>query len=803
MGRPSAGTKRAREQAGEDGDITITVVQSGAKAALSKDMHCLLPFFHRASDSLGIHHHLAGLIAQSYALNVLREEEETFELKSASSYKTFFDNIFSAFDNTSMSRREGTVGSFAHSWCQERRVVLWGQSPPTDGEPYIQLPMPVSFQMRDAASAEMARNVKLHIDTNFYLRRVSYVKRWIVHAIIEPSAAGAAFHNVNVELTKGGFVSKVIACIDNSSSSLAPVRTAINAVVANVSERTRIFANARLFIDGERQVQEDFPDEATPTFRRLYHSRRFSNFATRWRQRYLISGDDDQATIIAKKARLSKWNAANVSIPKPAMLFPHFKFKRRMVKYSATALIFFFSKFIPAVLAAESNGGFAVGRYPQQPDALPEKLQSIVDAMTPFGKKSPYNAEAAADFFKTILRLKHFGGKNQRVGVSKGRGGGLCYRETDAILAAPLVWHITDFSTNGIQLNVTFSSGLKQRARNVDVLNEAGFNFPDPDGGRVNVASMPRGILRDHQLKHQAVVREADEGKVELTSIDLGVLKPIEAVTIPYKDAAVPERAAKYVAENFSSASFSNTQAEWKKESGALDLEAFTAAKNAKPLYAAYMEAVVQTRRVSARYDYFDQYVQVQLEHFDTLVRYNLSRHQSLVNWHANKKAMHALAKLADKISRTTREDNREAKRLADLNEPPLPKRIVVVGDGSFGCSFPRKKFVRLLAARGPVVIEDEFNTSKRCLCGQVLVDDPDQQATATGRPRRHTTDASDQACFAMRSFRDNGLVFGRDCVSSCSIACCAAAGMSLRGAGRPDHFCSAASMNAWRKKCI
>ena len=43
----------------------------------------------------------------------------------------------------------------------------------------------------------------------------------------------------------------------------------------------------------------------------------------------------------------------------------------------------------------------------------------------------------------------------------------------------------------------------------------------------------------------------------------------------------------------------------------------------------------------------------------------------------------------------------------------------------------------------------------------------------------------------------------GRDCVSSCSIACCAAAGMSFHGAGRPDHFCSAASMNAWRKKCI
>ena len=56
---------------------------------------------------------------------------------------------------------------------------------------------------------------------------------------------------------------------------------------------------------------------------------------------------------------------------------------------------------------------------------------------------------------------------------------------------------------------------------------------------------------------------------------------------------------------------------------------------------------------------------------------------------------------------------------------------------------------------------------------------------------------------FAMRSFRDKTLVFGRDWISAFSIACCAAAGLRFEGATRPAHFCSDRNMNAWRKNTI
>jgi len=133
----------------------------------------------------------------------------------------------------------------------------------------------------------------------------------------------------------------------------------------------------------------------------------------------------------------------------------------------------------------------------------------------------------------------------------------------------------------------------------------------------------------------------------------------------------------------------------------------------------------------------------------------------------------------------------------------PYPDQVVYVRGVRDFLDGQTVRALQLLQMRGPVVIEDEFRTSQHCLCGRVLVDDTNQQATTTGRPRRHTTDADNQACFAMRSFRDKNLVFGRDCISACSIACCAAAGLRFEGATRPAHFCSDRSMNAWRKNTI
>jgi hypothetical protein len=124
------------------------------------------------------------------------------------------------------------------------------------------------------------------------------------------------------------------------------------------------------------------------------------------------------------------------------------------------------------------------------------------------------------------------------------------------------------------------------------------------------------------------------------------------------------------------------------------------------------------------------------------------------------------------------------AEREEDAGRPTI--RVVFFGGACFRSAIrghtavPRKAIVRRLAARGIVVVTDEYHSSQYCACqDKKLKDDPTNAAEAGARSRRHT-DGSDP-CSLLSVFGD------RDVLAAVNILVCGL--HALWGVPRPAPF--------------
>ena len=124
------------------------------------------------------------------------------------------------------------------------------------------------------------------------------------------------------------------------------------------------------------------------------------------------------------------------------------------------------------------------------------------------------------------------------------------------------------------------------------------------------------------------------------------------------------------------------------------------------------------------------------------------------------------------------------AERIEDAKHRTI--KIVFFGDGCFRptargmTAVPRKAIVKLLAARGIVVITDEFHSSMYCACqDKKLEDAPADGQAGKARPRRHEGDSA--PCSFLKVFED------RDALAAVNILVCGIC--ALWGEARPAPF--------------
>ena len=118
-------------------------------------------------------------------------------------------------------------------------------------------------------------------------------------------------------------------------------------------------------------------------------------------------------------------------------------------------------------------------------------------------------------------------------------------------------------------------------------------------------------------------------------------------------------------------------------------------------------------------------------------------------------------------------------------------RRIIFMGDGTFSHSrkhapVPKKQVVKTLAVRGPVVLLDEYNTSKMCPCGTSELQDKPSTDNDIHRLRCHKVCGQGGPCCVESVLTPAKM--DRDVLATINFLLCA--GCAVGGRERPEHLC-------------
>jgi hypothetical protein len=267
--------KRLQEEAGTDGTIVTSTITTGVRSALRRSVYGLIPHFRKAADVIGVYTWIVGLFANEFVLTCL-DKNLPFDMADttpSSSWKTFYDQIWSAFDGKS-NRHQKAVKEFL----KRHRGVLHNASQAERDSASFVLPRPVAFDMRGNACSELQRAALMHIqgDCGFLWKRAR------VHILHRFADAQATQHGCIHENTKK--IGKEI--VDILTGGEEP---------GNVSRlRTRLEGEEALLqlllsiIREERDHMGDTKFESKFLERTFTHSRRYSLWSEAWCNRWYV-----------------------------------------------------------------------------------------------------------------------------------------------------------------------------------------------------------------------------------------------------------------------------------------------------------------------------------------------------------------------------------------------------------------------------------------------------------------------------------------------------------------------------------
>lgn len=803
MGRASVTTKRLREDAENvaGGEVIQSTITTGVRSGFNRRLHSLIPFFRKAADSVGIYTWVVGLYANDYVLRCLDQQlpVQLSTSSSASAWKTFYDQIWSAFDGKT---NQHDVRAFLRRY----NGALHGASEQEKQEAKWVLPAPVPFQMRDNASAELQRATTLHIkgDSSFIWKRtrVHMLNRFAEEQIRRRGIIHEGTRCVGyalVQLLKELRPSHTVAVpLDLATVHVCKATPLSASTLKSVKDLQDLLESDQELVDlaieiayEEKQLlgDSDFGSRLVDMFP---HARRYSCWAEDWCVAYHFHSGDAEETKQRKKRILQAWDAANVKLPKAFSLLPLPSCKRRIVQYEGTALATFMLQWVSSIAEEARDSlcaphSLATYKYEDLTDEVAHlqgvyregrRLKQSSGNSTGIQKEilqselhSHRCAEAA--LFDLLLTRSAFGGSSEK-GWRKG-------------------WVPIRLSTDGVRLAVTFASGVAKKAPNIDGLSAANYKWDAP-AERLQLEDTDRGVYRDHQWRHDISCQA--EADVKLIAIDPGIKKKLQIASAPLSLCSNAAKLAELAAGEPKSVFWQISSDEWADYAGTRSREArVVGARQRNRPYDVLVEELRMCRKRTSNSETFQDYLFHLLGGFSTFTSHLLHPQRSMDRWRDTRKAMSALARIADRVWGIKKRKK---------GEPHLPKNekkrtIVLIGDGSFGDTFPKKKFVRALASRGLTIVLDEYNTSSMCPCGESKLQDTSaifQVASddAPRRPRCHKAAEHEGPCHVMSTFLLNQLDTDRDELACMQMLLAAHKGLCY--GTRPKCLCS----GVWRK---
>ena len=382
---------------------------------------------------------------------------------------------------------------------------------------------------------------------------------------------------------------------------------------------------------------------------------------------------------------------------------------------------------------------------------------------------------------------------------------------------APVEWRVASFSTNGVQLCITFVSGTNAGSPNIADLIKKGYQISEPVAP-IDVCNQPRGVYHLRQGNEAQTIQLLKPGEqIKAVPVDPGVFKPIES--IPTIIGTTKTSIDQLGLHCIKAPRITLTEKEYKEQSGRGWLERYEKRhRKLVPEYKCAINAMRTQRKKCAANQIFASFCQTFFKHFNVMRRERINVARSKMNWTQTRRNMSHIARIADllferntiRVERATKSIKKTERATtamrntyrAKINEikharaASHDKVVVFFGDGAFKSAYkghisiPKKKILKELASRGLTILLDEYNTSKMCPCGTSALQNKN---TSKGcRLRCHTTDGSDNKCCIENTLGAENM--DRDVLAVLNLTMCTQ--HALLGLPRPTHLCRLMASN-------
>jgi len=259
----------------------------------------------------------------------------------ASAWKTFYDQIFSAFSAKCKSTNPHIAGVAAflkqYGIARNHNMTF---------EAKLRLPKPPPFELRDNAADEMRRAAVLHLEgktggSGFLIKRTySYLRQVVADAQVQ------LLGKINPK-TKN-IVFSMLKFVEGESE---------DATTREKFHRELGGADAGLVADlamdvgrAERSALATYLHEERTLADALVHAQLYSQWAEDWANRHHRQEGDVAEVCVSKEVHLKLWKAAGVKVPKAFSLLPVQRLQSRLVEFEGTALCSFFTDWLPGEL---------------------------------------------------------------------------------------------------------------------------------------------------------------------------------------------------------------------------------------------------------------------------------------------------------------------------------------------------------------------------------------------------------------------------------------------------------------------
>jgi len=264
------------------------------------------------------------------------------------------------------------------------------------------------------------------------------------------------------------------------------------------------------------------------------------------------------------------------------------------------------------------------------------------------------------------------------------------------------------FLTDGVQFKLPLLALRNDRTRGLESLFDKGFTGfkSKPKSKRIDVSKLSRGIF--HDSKDNLYVENSEN--VVVTGIDPGRKRPLSACTVDCADLPDDWNDVQriYALDKTMDNNVYVSNDEYRKHTGSLDAEEKEKKRRVGD-YKKALENMLNTNKRSGLIDTNKDYYSKLFENWNTLrtEKFNIKRsHQRFSSYSKARKSLSHFAK------KMTNDMKIKCKR---NHKTP----VVMFGNGTFSpggtgqASIPRKPFIRELAVRFPVIITNEYKTSK------------------------------------------------------------------------------------------